>query len=896
MRQILALCCLIYLCFSYHHLSAQVQDHVPGEILVQLRPAVRASAWANQQVSLRAAGSGFQLDEAPLSEPMQIWKLRFDPQTQDENELLARIRRDPAVVAAQFNHFIELRSVTPNDPDFSKQWHWYNTGQDGGVAGIDLGMRQAWDITTGGLTPNGDTIVVCVIDDGIDTTHRDLKANLWVNRAEIPNNNRDDDENGYIDDYRGWNVQLKNDNISADASHGTEVAGMIGAVGNNNLGITGVNWKIKIMGVMGGYNSAKEADIIQAYNYPFIQRKLYNQSGGKKGAFVVATNASWGIPRTTPADYMIWCNFFDSLGHQGIINVNATSNSNIDIDVTGDMPGGCGSPFIIVSTSINRLGDLVRGYGKKNVDLAALGEQVYTTSVRSTYTLISGTSLAAPQIVGAVGLLYSAPCPTLSSLARRDPEAATLWIRRLLLENVKPLPGLQNVTATGGYLHVNNSLQALLQACGACPPLVSIAVRNITVNSGQLSWTSNDSIQRVDLRFRAKGSTAWTTIESVSAPFNFTSLSVCTEYEYQLKTYCRNSTLDFEETFSFRTDGCCEPPEKVTIPTSIVSSTIIRWQAVTAASGYTFRYRPVGTSTWSTLNRPFTSANLQNLLACTEYEFQLRSECSGGTSSAFGKVFTFKTGNCGACLDKAYCREAISEEQANQEWIRSVQIGNFSNPSSRNGYGDFTGLKGIDLRSGQSYAFTVKMGFTGQLFNEYVVAWIDLNQNGQFDQHETVYNSGSKKDSIFSGQISIPMGTPSGPTRMRIALRYNSEPSTCSATDRYFGEMEDYCITIDAISTATNDLKPQNQLQVFPNPFAENFMVNLTLAEAAPKAQLEVWNAQGQQVYARSLALPGNTVVQERIEASNWPKGLYLLRLRTGKENSEVWGKVLKVE
>ncbi|MBK9488316.1 MAG: S8 family serine peptidase [Haliscomenobacter sp.] len=296
---------------------------------------------------------------------MQIWKLRFDPQTQDENELLARILRDPAVVAAQFNHYIELRSVTPNDPEFGKQWHWYNTGQDGGVAGIDLGMRQAWDITTGGLTPNGDTIVVCVIDDGIDTTHRDLKANLWVNRAEIPNNNRDDDENGYIDDYRGWNVQLKNDNISADASHGTEVAGMIGAVGNNNLGITGVNWKIKIMGVMGGYNSAKEADIIQAYNYPFIQRKLYNQSGGKKGAFVVATNASWGIPRTTPADYMIWCNFFDSLGHQGIINVNATSNSNIDIDVTGDMPGGCGSPFIIVSTSINRLGDLVRGYGKK---------------------------------------------------------------------------------------------------------------------------------------------------------------------------------------------------------------------------------------------------------------------------------------------------------------------------------------------------------------------------------------------------------------------------------------------------------------------------------------------------------------------------------------------------
>lgn len=897
MRQTFALFCfaLSYLWFITPGFAQNQNDHVPGEILVQLRATVRASAWANQEASLRAAGSGFVLDEAPLSEPMHIWKLRFDPNTQDENELLARLRRDPAILAAQFNHYIELRSATPNDPEFAKQWYLSNTGQEGGFLGLDLGMPQAWDITKGGLTPGGDTIVVCVIDDGIDTTHRDLKANLWVNRAEIPNNNLDDDENGYIDDYRGWSVRRKNDDISEDASHGTEVAGFIGAVGNNNYGVTGVNWKVKIMGVFGGYNSSTEDIIIQAYNYPFIQRRRYNQSGGKQGAFVVATNASWGVPRAKPEEYPIWCSFFDSLGHQGIMNICATENDPVDVDAIGDMPGSCGSPYIISVTSMSRTGTIPHGYGKTTVDLAAFGEQAITTAKNNGFVTISGTSFAAPQVAGAVGLLYAAPCPTLASLARRDPKAAALWIRRLILENVKPHFNLKNTTSTGGHLQVYNSLLALAKECGSCPSLVSVAVSNITINSARLSWTSNDSIQRVDLRFRIKGSATWTTIERALPPYNFIDLKTCTEYEYQLKTYCRNTSVDFDQLFSFRTDGCCEPPSQVTIPTGIISSVIIRWQPVTAASSYTFRYRPVGTTAWSSLSPPFTSANLRNLTACTEYEFQIRSECLDGTSSVFSKSFTFKTRNCGACLDKDYCAETILIDQSEQEWITGVYVGNFKNTSTRDGYGDYTGLKGLDLRSGQSYNFKLTMGYKGTLFNEFVVAWIDLNQDGQFGNNEALYNSGAKKDTVFSGVINIPANTPSGPTRMRVALRYNTEPSTCfSGSSNYYGEIEDYCVNIDLISTSVNTVNPANQLHIFPNPFSDEFVVSLKLPTSAPKAQLEVWNAQGQMVHARTLAIPGNTLLQETITADGWPKGLYLVRLRNG--NEEAWGKVLKVE
>lgn len=898
MRHSLAWFCLVLLCFlSNNPCFAQNTDHVPGEILVQLRASVRASAWAMQQANLRAAGSGFKLDEAPLSEPMQIWRLRFDPSTQDENELLARIRHDPAVSSAQFNHYIEWRSATPNDPDFTKQWYLNNTGQDGGTVGFDIGAKQAWDITTGGLSPNGDTIVVCVIDNGIDTDHMDLKANLWVNRAEIPNNNIDDDENGYIDDYRGWNIRRRSDNISEEAVHGTQVAGFIGAVGNNNLGITGVNWKVKIMGVVGGFNSTTEDIIIQAFNYPFLQRKLYNQSGGKKGAFVVSTNASWGIPRATPAQYPIWCSLYDSLGHQGIINVIATSNDPINVDVSGDMPGACGSPFIINVTSIGRTGTLNHAFGKTTVDVAAFGEQAITTTKNNAYITTSGTSFAAPQVAGAVGLLYAAPCPTLSSLARRDPQAAALWIRRLLLENVKTYGSLVDKLSTGGFLHVYSSLLALTKECGACPSLVSIAVNNITTNSAKLSWTTNDSIQRVDLRFRTKGSTTWTTIERALPPYNFTDLKACTEYEFQLKSYCRNTTLDFEELFSFRTDGCCDPPAKVSIPLGIISSTIIRWEPVTAASSYTFRYRIVGTSAWTALTPPFTSANLRNLQACTSYEFQIRSECLGGTSSVFSKSYTFKTGNCGACLDRDYCDETILIDQAEQEWIVGVQVGNFNNRSPRNGYGDFTGLKGLDLRSGQSYAFRVDMDYEGQLFNEYVVAWIDFNQDGQFTENEKVYNSGAKKDTVFTGMINVPANIPQGPTRMRVMLRYNTEPSPCfSGTNNFYGEVEDYCVNIDQISTSTENLEPGARLQVFPNPFMEEFIVGFQLPISDPKAQLEVWSAQGQRMYTRTLSVLGNTLMQESVPAQDWPAGLYLVRLHLGKGKEEVWGKVIKAK
>ena len=265
-----------------------------------------------------------------------------------------------------------MRSTTPNDVEFPNQWQYINTEQSGGSQGADIDVDLAWDVTTGGLTANGDTIVVAVLDDGIDLNHSDFENNLWVNHAEIPNNGIDDDENGYIDDYRGWNSNQDNDNI-AGGGHGTPVAGIVGAKGNNGTGVAGVNWNVKVMVVKNDFNTS-EAGVLAAYSYPLAMRQQYNESNGTRGAFVVSTNASWGVDFGRPEDAPIWCSYYDTLGTYGILNCGATINGNVNVDEEGDLPTACSSDFMISVTNMNHFDNKVQGagYGLETIDLGAI--------------------------------------------------------------------------------------------------------------------------------------------------------------------------------------------------------------------------------------------------------------------------------------------------------------------------------------------------------------------------------------------------------------------------------------------------------------------------------------------------------------------------------------------
>ena len=431
---------------------------VPGELIVKLNANVKPQDISADGVNVNGLPAGMELRET-LSELASIYLFNYDDVALDGEEVLRALNDLPSVVAAQLNHYVEDRA-TPNDPQFGSQWHHIDASDN------DIDSDLAWDITTGGTTGNGDRIVVAVLEGGgANYNHVDLVANHWTNSAEIAGNGVDDDGNGFVDDVNGWNAASGNDAISA-GGHGTAVSGMIGAVGNNGNGGAGVNWDVEIMQIQMG--SLTESNVIAAYNYPYTMRNLYNTSGGSQGAFVVATNASWGIDNANPANYPVWCAYYDDLGAAGILNCGATANNNVNIDVVGDMPTGCGSDYMVAVTATNS-SDVrtFSGYGATTIDLGAPGEAVFLPSGSTGYSSTSGTSFASPCVAGGIALVYSAPCADLASSALTSPQATANAVRSYILDGVDPVANLVGETVTGGRLNVRNALDL---AIGACNP------------------------------------------------------------------------------------------------------------------------------------------------------------------------------------------------------------------------------------------------------------------------------------------------------------------------------------------------------------------------------------------------------------------------------------------
>ncbi|HNE80505.1 MAG TPA: S8 family serine peptidase [Flavobacteriales bacterium] len=441
-------------------------DHVVGDLLIGLQKGSDVQAVMRDLLRAPDAPPGLVVDRV-VSLPANIWLLKHDPDFPGARAL-EMVRRHPAVVAAQFNHLVHER-ITPNDSQFSQQWHHVDP-QDN-----DIDSDLAWNITTGGNTALGDTIVVCVVE-GFDRSHSDLNANAWVNRAEIDGNGIDDDANGYVDDVFGWNPSAGNDNSLFSGSHGTSCAGMVGAKGNNANGVSGANWAVKMMPVRIG--SLTEANVIASYSYALAQRQRWNDTNGLEGAFVVATSSSWGIDQADPDNYPLWCGFYDTLGEAGILNCGATTNSNLNVDVVGDMPTACSSPYMISVTATNSSDQRTfSGYGATTIDVGAPGESVRTTSSSNGYTTTSGTSFATPLTAGVIALLYSAPCSGLAQLAHTDPQGAADAVRTALFAGVDQVGNLPGQTVTGGRINANNSLQYILTNCATYSPGVSVSAR-----------------------------------------------------------------------------------------------------------------------------------------------------------------------------------------------------------------------------------------------------------------------------------------------------------------------------------------------------------------------------------------------------------------------------------
>lgn len=350
---------------------------------------------------------------------------------------MGNLSKNTNIKHIQNNHTnITLRTITPNDTYYNQQW-----------APGKISLPNVWDqFTTGGTTSDGDEIVVAVIDGGFDLNHEDLS--FWKNIYDNPNNGIDDDNNGYVDDCHGWNAYSHDGNITS-STHGTHVAGIIGAIGNNNKGVSGVNWNVKILPVCG--SSGNEATVVEAYAYVLEMRATYNETNGQRGAFIVATNSSFGVDMGNPNDYPIWCSMYDALGNVGILSCAATANENWNIDQVGDVPTACSSEYLISVTNTTSTDNkyTYAGYGVNTIDIGAPGTNIYSTRLNNTYGNLSGTSMATPQVTGVIALMYAAMSQNMIQSYKSNLASFVLSVKQQLLDGADRISSLNGFVASG---------------------------------------------------------------------------------------------------------------------------------------------------------------------------------------------------------------------------------------------------------------------------------------------------------------------------------------------------------------------------------------------------------------------------------------------------------------
>jgi hypothetical protein len=390
---------------------------------------------------------GFKVTKKIFDQPI-MYLIRAT--SRNSNLPYKKIANLPNVLQISENREADFRTTEPNDARYEDQWHLVNIKAD-----------EAWDLATSGVTPHGDTIVLAIFDQGIEIDHPDLRDNIWKNRGEIPNDNIDNDANGYIDDFIGLNLHSGKDD-HFPKSHGTEVVGVMGARGDNEIGISGVSWNSKILPISKSQGSIFDADMIESLNYIIQQRRLYNETNGAQGAFVVAINISIGFLRATASDHPGLCAAFEELGRHGILGVTATANEDFDVDTEGDVPAVCPSEYQISVTGSDRSNELMRNvaFGKQHIDVAAPGDEILTTALGRNYGERSGTSLATPQVAGAVALMYMAASDELMQLIRVNPSSGALAIREILLSTAEENNTLINKVASGGRLDLGTAVRA----------------------------------------------------------------------------------------------------------------------------------------------------------------------------------------------------------------------------------------------------------------------------------------------------------------------------------------------------------------------------------------------------------------------------------------------------
>jgi hypothetical protein len=480
---------------TFTHLKSKKSKYRSGEILVKFKDVPSLAPWAVENERHRSLkGTGIQEFVAALPEKAKASLQKIQggvvrahpgiglvkvkvPQNISERAAIEYLYHSGTVEYAEPNFSVRPQAIAPpNDLKFGDQWALNNAGQSGGNVGADIDALNGWAIIKDSSSTN--PTYVAVIDTGVDYKHPDLAANMWKNPKETLNG-IDDDENGWTDDVYGINTTVdtngpeEGDPLDTDG-HGTSVAGVIGAVGNNNVGVCGVNWKAKIMGLKFMTSMSNDGT---AYRY----------SGDIEGAitcinYALQTKAIYKYPRMVIVLAWIAEGYSQSLRdairlaqYAGVLVVTAAGNADEDNDVYPVYPSSYNlrnnGTNNIVSVGASDRNDLkavfpvsygtppASNYGCSSVDLFAPGKDIITTDIKgyaanytNAYKLYSGTSIAAAHVAGAAALLWS-----------KNPTANFKQIKGLLLNGVED--GLGNndfrpICVTWGRLNLNQSLTA----------------------------------------------------------------------------------------------------------------------------------------------------------------------------------------------------------------------------------------------------------------------------------------------------------------------------------------------------------------------------------------------------------------------------------------------------
>lgn len=480
MKRWLILIGTLFLSAGLVHAEDPGRDQVDqSRIIVKYRQGAAASAMSLQSAgSARRLGIGHNSERAHrFSTIMEDFVVVKVPKGMSVADAMALYQRDPRVEFVTPNRLVHAY-LTPNDSSFaSAQWNFHNTGQtiNGhvGTPGADVHGPEAWDIETG----TSRTIIVAVLDSGVDYTHPDLAANMWTNPNEIAGNGVDDDGDGIIDDVHGANfvgTGTPTGDPMDDYFHGTHVAGIIGAVTNNSAGVAGTAWNVKIMALkfLDSTGTGSIADAVEGIQYAVAH-----------GANVI--NNSWGTFTNDPT----LASAVTAAKAAGVVLVAAAGN---DANSSVKNYPAAYPEVIAVSATNNKDQVQTLSFGP-HVALGAPGVDILSTTIGGGYITASGTSMASPHVAGAAGLL-------LAHSSSLTPDQV-----RSLLVNSVDTPSGWNFNYGDGRLNI---FKALGSIGDVTPPTVAISTPTdgSTVNGViQVSANASDNVTVLKVQFFIDG-------------------------------------------------------------------------------------------------------------------------------------------------------------------------------------------------------------------------------------------------------------------------------------------------------------------------------------------------------------------------------------------------------